>query len=84
MQFRGVNCVIEDRISFKVDRVRYPYIYGIRHSEDDWSRPITVEPSVVVNKFGVMFTDKELEIGKEGYIKLTGIERRDIIREVEQ
>ena len=49
MQFRGVNCVIEDRISFKVDRVRYPYIYGIRHSEDDWSRPITVEPSVVVN-----------------------------------
>ena len=88
MKFRGikcvVKCVIESWIPHMVDRNKYKYMYGIRHSDSDWSKPVTVEPTVCVNRYGYMLCEKELDMGKSGYININGGERRQIINEVEQ
>lgn len=35
--------------------------YGIRHSETDWDDPITIEPTVIVNRWGVIGFYKPLD-----------------------
>ena len=37
------------------------FMYCIRHSDNDWGAPRTIEPRVVVNFFGTVILDKEIE-----------------------
>ena len=37
------------------------HMYHIRHSDNDWGAPRTIEPRVVVNFFGTVILDKEIE-----------------------
>lgn len=36
------------------------HVYDIRHADDDWSEPISIEPGVLVNFMGRFLTDQEL------------------------
>lgn len=50
-------------LQFSLDNVIKPRpdlwdYYGIRHSDTDWSRPITIEPHVLVNKWGILRVPK--------------------------
>ena len=37
------------------------FYYGIRHSDNDWGKPISVEPSVVVNFWGTLVSTISLD-----------------------
>jgi len=74
--FRGV--VVR---TFEMKRmVELPYVlkwgqrvYAIRHAENDWGLPVTIEKFVCCNFFGTMIADESLEkfFKKDGYIPLS-------------
>mgnify|MGYP006872979055 FL=1 len=64
--------LLERRVSAEERKLR-KYRYQIRHSDDDWDEPATLEKGVVVNFFGNVLTDepvRELESGEEGYLEI--------------
>lgn len=63
------------------DIFKEPFFYGIRHSDSDFSIPVTIEPFVTVNWWGVMKTRKPLHFrnNKDKYIVLTKKEQRHFI-----
>jgi len=59
--FRGVPVIRVTSARIRQDaRKDGLYYYDIRHSDDDWGDPATVEPCVVVNHFGTMVTTKPI------------------------
>jgi len=82
MNFRGIDVVVDNRISLTVDRDKYPFMYGMRHADNDWSVPVTIEERVVVNRYGFMFASKELPLSNKGYINVTRKEGMEIDDEV--
>lgn len=57
------------------------YYYGIRHSDEDWNEPISVEKTVLVNRYGFIVSQSPLDkITNQGnsYYSLNE-EERDII-----
>lgn len=44
----------------------YPQVYGIRHADDDWSLPRTIERSVVVNRYGILLAARPLQMNVDG------------------
>jgi hypothetical protein len=36
------------------------FIYDIRHADDDWDRPVSIEKRVFVNHWGVLISDTKL------------------------
>lgn len=50
------------------------YLYDIRHSDNDWCDPATLEKNVVVNWFGTMILDSPIELleeDKNAYLEIT-------------
>jgi hypothetical protein len=63
--FREQECYIcEGRIKTE-DRIEGYNYYAMRHSDDDWSKPVTIENGVVVNYYGLLATKKELKMDNE-------------------
>jgi hypothetical protein len=50
--------------------IGYPFMYQLRHDEDDWTCPISLEKFVLVNFFGSVFMEKPIVFGKENYIEV--------------
>ena len=80
IKFRDINCEIVDSASIKrlrrfncFGKNNNKHIYGIRHSDNDWSKPSTVENFVSVNRWGFLVCDKPLKElkKKDSYINLT-------------
>ena len=46
----------------------FPYIYYLRHDENNWTKPISIEPYVFANFFGTVFMKNKLEFDKNRYI----------------
>lgn len=92
MKFKGVEVVkVEEgpRIS-KEERTQHQsdnhHIYAMRHSEDDWSLPVTIERGVMVNYWGYMITKEPLELtdsnslgSDPSFIELTEDEGYDLV-----
>ena len=59
------------------------HIYGIRHSDDDWGKPITIEKFVMVNRYGYIVSkqplNKIINSGRLVY-DLNDAERDEIFR----
>jgi hypothetical protein len=68
----GVQCILfyDERIASEKAPLGYHYIYHLRHDEDDWTRPISIERFVVVNFFGTVFTKEPIEIDESGYVEI--------------
>ena len=59
------------------------YLYGIRHSDSDMGKPITIEKLVLVNRYGYIVSkqplDKIINSGRL-YYKLNNDERDELLR----
>jgi len=56
--------------------------YGIRHADDDWDEPMTLERVVVCNRWGVIAFEKPLEesmFDGDGCVNLTDEERESLL-----
>lgn len=67
---QSVHCQLtEYRVDHTNDTVG-KYLYDIRHSDDDWCEPATIEPHVLVNWFGTLICDKPISFGADGYYEI--------------
>lgn len=53
--------VSEYRVNRKED-VEGKYLYDIRHADNDWCEPATLEKFVMVNWFGTLIVDEPIEV----------------------
>ena len=60
----------KERISPEHAPLGYPYMYHLRHDEDNWSKPITLERFVLVNFFGTVFTKEPVDFGENDYVEI--------------
>ena len=69
----GIPCMFyyEQRFVAGQNPVQYPYMYQIRHDEDDWSLPISIEWFVAANFYGTIFTSEPITFDAGGYIEIT-------------
>jgi len=72
----GIECKLfyDERISVNKAPAGYPYMYHLRHDEENWNRPISIENFVFVNFFGTIFTNKPLNIDRNDYIDVNSFE----------
>lgn len=75
--FRGVLIVDVTHLRVREQKEGL-YYYGIRHCDQDFGEPITVEKNVLVNHFGTLITKQELDFKGYDYIELTE-EEQDLI-----
>lgn len=50
------------------------YLYDIRHTDEDWCEPATLEKRVMVNWFGTLIVDEPIEIlesDNSAYLEIT-------------
>lgn len=48
----------------------FPNRYYLRHDEDNWIKPISIEPFVFVNFFGTVFMKDRLEFDRNKFIEV--------------
>jgi hypothetical protein len=68
----GQNCILyyDERVAFENSPYGYPYGYHIRHSEEEWTCPESIEPFVLANFFGTVFMKKPIEFRGNCYIDI--------------
>lgn len=65
-----ITCLITE---YRIDRsqdTEGKTLYDIRHSDDDWCDPATVEESVVVNWYGTILLNEPIELGPDKYLEI--------------
>lgn len=75
-RFRGMDCML-----FEGRPKEFPegfWFYPLRHDETDWAQPMTIEPTVVVNYWGVIGLPRPLDFLIEDWILLTPEEGEEI------
>lgn len=60
---------VAERLPFVVVPPGY-HKYSIRHSNEDWCIPVTVEREVIVNHLGDILVEEPLDLGEEGYLEI--------------
>ncbi|MEK7079278.1 MAG: LPD28 domain-containing protein [Patescibacteria group bacterium] len=72
----GINCILfyDERIAPEKAPQGYPYMYHIRHDENNWTRPVNLERFVVVNFFGTVFMKEPIEIDASDYLEINSFE----------
>lgn len=66
--FRGIECFITDVRIKDSEKIKGFNYYGIRHSDEDWSEPVTIERAVIVNNWGTLATKVDLSTHKDSRI----------------
>jgi hypothetical protein len=72
--------VFEDLRIPKEKRDPNRYYYELRHADNDWSCPITVEKAVLVNFWGTLISDKPYSLNDGGYYSLSEDEVDEFVR----
>ncbi len=76
-RFRGMNCFIHDGRPSIYPAGKY-HFYSMRHGDTDWASPLSIEPVVLVNFWGVIGTPHPLVFPSKGHIDLTPEESESI------
>ncbi len=76
----GIECMLfEGKRFYQIrtdDRARgYSYVYELRHADDDFTKPVTVERRVRVNFFGTILAQEPFVFGRDGYVEITSLDR---------
>lgn len=73
-RINSIDCIVYygERIPPEKAPSGYPYMYHIRHDEDNWTRPVSLERLVVVNFFGTAFMKEPIEVDARGYVEIEG------------
>ena len=68
--------VYEDKRSSSISecKKKNKFVYEIRYTELDWSKPETIEKSVCFNFYGTLISDKELEFNGQDFIPFDKID----------
>lgn len=71
----GYECLFayEERVSVDNYPENFPHKYDIRHDEENWTLPTSIEPFVLVNFLGSIFT-KEPVFNESNYIEICSFE----------
>lgn len=71
-RINGLDCIVyyDERVPAEKAPPGYPYMYHIRHDEDDWTQPVNLERFVLVNFFGTVFMKVLIEIDDSGYVEI--------------
>ena len=71
-RINNIDCLVcyDERVPAEKAPPDFPYMYHIRHDEDNWTLPITLERFVLVNFFGTVFMKEPLEFDSSGYIEI--------------
>jgi hypothetical protein len=81
IEFRGRKAFVSEL--FRPERVPDGWcFYCIRHADDDWDDPITIERVVVCNRWGMIAFEKPLEesmFDAIGCVELTDQERETLL-----
>ena len=82
--FRGVPVIHVTSAHIRQDEREVDlYYYDIRHSDQDWSDPVTIEPFVMVNHFGTIVTTEPIEFPtheeEAPYLPITDEEKKKIL-----
>ena len=72
----GVLCIFcyDERLSQDNAPPNFPYMYHLRHDEDDWTSPISIEPFVAVNLFGTIFMKDPINFGSSTFVDVEQFE----------
>ena len=75
-RINGKTCLLfyDERIPLGEAPLNYPYMYHLRHDEDDWTCPINIEKNVLVNFFGTIFAREPVELGEDDYLEIEQFE----------
>lgn len=77
--FRGMEAIVFEKIP-ETYPLGYKF-YGIRHTDDDFDEPATIEPFVVCNRWGVIGFRELLNLpALEGDGTFLSQEERDLVR----
>ena len=83
--FRGVPVIHVTALRIRQEQREIDlFYYDIRHAEEDWSEPVTVEPHVLVNHFGTIVTTKPISFEPDddgnAYLEITNEEKDEILK----
>jgi hypothetical protein len=53
-------------------------VYCIRHFDNDWDWPMSIEPSVLVNRYGFLVLDRPIKVSRDKPMHLTEKEQATI------
>lgn len=70
---RNIDCYFSDIRIKKQDIPEGYNRYSIRHADDDWVEPATLEPGVIVNHMADILTKETINFGKYGYFEIESI-----------
>jgi hypothetical protein len=75
-RINNVDCKLfyDERIPAEKAPSGYPHMYHLRHDENNWCLPISIEKFVFANFFGTIFTKTPFEFDKDGYIDVEQFE----------
>ena len=75
----GAECIFyyNERFSSEHAPDNYPYMYQLRHDEDDWTIPVTLEKVVFVNFFGTVFLKEPVVFCEDSYVEISDFEIDD-------
>lgn len=70
--FNNIECrfFYDERISQNDAPEGFPFLYHVRHDEDNWVYPISIERFVFVNFFGTLFARKQLLSSEVDYLEI--------------
>jgi hypothetical protein len=82
MMFRGQEVEVTEDFRCLKNQSPKKFYYEMRHGESDWGEPVTVEPAVLCNRWGVMKAKSPLKFRQklDPYILLTRKEKDNILR----
>ena len=71
-RINNIDCILfyDERVFTEQAPVGYTNMYHVRHDENNWIRPTSIEKFVFVNFFGTIFTKEPLEFDINGYIEV--------------
>lgn len=78
-RINDIECILfyEERIPTEKAPIGYPYAYHIRHDENDWTCPISIERFVAVNFFGTIFVKKPIELSVDSTMEIKQFKLED-------
>jgi len=71
-RINNIDCILfyDERVQKEKALEGYSNMYHVRHAEENWTRPISIEKYVFVNFFGTIFTKEPLEFDISDYIEV--------------
>lgn len=66
-----INGILSERRVGREHETEDKFIYDIRHADNDWCEPVTLENFVWVNWYGSIIVDTPIQFTDEPYLEIT-------------